>query len=124
MKNETMKKMNTFNVTSSAEKVQLSNKYKQYEEFFNNHIGGSGMIGDESYLELWNQSEIEELNEDYEVFEFLNDIILIGSDGGDTAYGVNSKGQYIEVPFIGMEDKEVKIIAENFDDFISFLWNK
>lgn len=33
----------------------------------------------------WGKNEIEELNDDYETQEFLNNIILIGSDGGDMA---------------------------------------
>ena len=38
------------------------------------------------------------LNNDYETQEFLNNIILIGSDGGDMAYGIDISGKYVEVP--------------------------
>lgn len=44
--------------------------------------------------------------------EFLHNIILIGSDGGDTAYGIDASGRYIEMPFIGMADEEAVVIAE------------
>ena len=30
----------------------------------------------------------------------------------------------MEVPFIGMGEKEVKIIAKDFDEFIKYLWDK
>ncbi|OYP44792.1 hypothetical protein CG709_04020, partial [Lachnotalea glycerini] len=86
--------------------------------------GGEGNIGENTYLHLWNFEDIEELNDDYGSAEFLTDIILIGSDGGDAAYGINSKGKYIEVPFIGMDDDEVNVIAGDFDGFIEYLNNK
>ena len=82
------------------------------------------MVGENNYLLLWEKNEIEELNDDYETQEFLNNIILIGSDGGDMAYGIDISGKYVEVPFIGMDDEEVKVIAEDFDSFIDYVWNK
>lgn len=56
--------------------------------------------------------------------EFLHNIILIGSDGGDTAYGIDASGRYIEMPFIGMADEEAVVIAEDFDGFIKYVWSK
>ena len=43
---------------------------------------------------------------------------------GDMAYGIDISGKYIEVPFIGMDDEEVKVIAEDFDGFIDYVWNR
>ena len=83
-------------------------------------VCGEGMVGENNYLLLWEKNEIEELNDDYETQEFLNNIILIGSDGGDMAYGIDISGKYIKVPFIGMDDEEVKIIAEDFDGIAPF----
>ena len=60
----------------------------------------------------------------YETHDFLSDVILIGSDGGDMAYGIDINGKYIEVPFIGMDDEEIKVIGNNFDDFINYIWSK
>lgn len=84
---------------------------------------GKGLVG-ENYLVLWEKSDMEELNQDYESQEFLNNVILIGSDGGDIAYGIDANGRYIEVPFIGMNDEEIEVIAKDFDDFINYIWNK
>ncbi|MCM1125183.1 MAG: SMI1/KNR4 family protein [Lachnospiraceae bacterium] len=86
--------------------------------------GGVGMIGDNSFLNLWKLKEIVELNKEYEVNEYLTNVILIGSDGADTAYGINAQGKYIEVPFIGMDDAEVEIIADSFEKFIQYLYLK
>lgn len=73
----------------------MSERYKVFEDYIKQTISGEGMIGD-------------------------NHIVLIGSDGGDEAYGIDVNGRYIEVPFIGMDDEEVKIIAGDFDGFINY----
>lgn len=123
MKNETAKRLCEFNITTTGE-ISLSQTNKPYENYLRQTLSGEGMVGDNSYLLLWEKSEIEELNDMYETHEFLSDVILIGSDGGDMAYGIDIKGRYIEVPFIGMDDEEIKVIGNNFDDFISYVWSK
>lgn len=123
MNNETAKKLSEFNIFSTEE-ILVSHKYHPYEKYLGKIPSGEGMVGENSYLLLWEKSEIEELNEMYETEEFLSDVILIGSDGGNTAYGIDIKGRYVEVPFIGMDDEEVKIIGENFDEFINYVWDK
>lgn len=95
--------------------------YKKYLFQWN---GGVGMIGDNSFLDLWKLEDIVELNKEYEVEEYLSSVILIGSDGADTAYGIDSQGKYIEVPFIGMDDDEIEIIADSFERFIQYLYHK
>ncbi len=123
MKKDTISKMKDFNSTKE-EQITLSKNYKIFEIFLEQIVSGEGMIGEKNYLLIWNKSEIEELNNDYETQEFLSNILLIGSDGGDMAYGIDDQGRYIEVPFIGMDDREVKIIAKDFDEFIEYLWDK
>lgn len=123
MKNETVQKLSEFNISSDEELV-LSEKYKVFKDYLKQTVSGEGMVGENNYLSLWAKNEIEELNNSYETQEFLSNILLIGSDGGDTAYGINVNGKYIEVPFIGMDDEEVEIIAEDFDGFIDYVWSK
>lgn len=123
MKKETIKMLSEFNYSSEGE-ILLSEKYKIFECYLKQTVSGEGMVGENSYLLLWEKNEVEELNDDYETQEFLSNIFLIGSDGGDMAYGIDTEGRYIEVPFIGMSDEEVMIIAEDFDGFINYVWNK
>lgn len=124
MKRETIEKLQFFEQFNNEATVRLGDKYIKFEPFLKDVISGQGMIGENSYLILWKSSKIEELNDAYEVQEFLSDIILIGSNGGGSAYGLNSNGEYIEVPFIGMDDEEVEVIAKSFDEFITYLYNK
>lgn len=131
MKAETFKKLDGF-INKQNKDVDKKNEYSgitsifpvDYKEFLNMYNGGNGSVGENSYLQLWAFEDIDELNKDYEVAEFLSDIVLIGSDGGDTAYGINQKGKFVEVPFIGMDDEEVKDVAVSFDDFIEYIYNK
>ena len=118
-----MQKLSQFNLLPE-EKLVISEKYKRFEDYLKLTVSGEGIIGDNNYLMLWGKSEIEELNNDYETQEFLSNVILIGSDGGDVAYGIDVNGQFIEVPFIGMDDEEINIIANDFDDFINYVYKK
>lgn len=124
MEKETAIKLSEFNIISDDVEISLCQKYKPYENYLNQTLSGEGMVGENSYLLLWKKSEIEELNDMYETHEFLSDVMLIGSDGGDMAYGIDINGRYIEVPFIGMDDEEIKVIGNNFDDFINYVWVK
>lgn len=123
MNKETIQKLSQFNLSPDRE-LLFSERYKVFEDHLKQTVSGEGMIGENNYLLLWEKSEIEELNNDYETQEFLSSVILIGSDGGDVAYGIDVNGRFVEVPFIGMDDEEVKIIADNFDGFINYVWNK
>ncbi len=123
MKSGTMEKLSGFNI-NMAEDFVLNQTYKPYEDYLRQTLSGEGMVGENNYLLLWKKNEIEELNDLYETREFLSDVILIGSDGGDMAYGIDIKGRYIEVPFIGMDDEEMKVIGNSFDDFINYIWGK
>lgn len=72
---------------------------------------------------LWEKEDIEELNDTYEVNEFMSDCILIGSDGGDTAYGIDIMGRFFSVPFIGMSNEEMCYLGTTFCEFLENLYN-
>lgn len=67
--------------------------------------GGEGTIGEDSYLRLWKIEEIIESNKGYSVEEFAPGLIIIGSDGGGTAYGFDFRSEkpiLVAVDFIGL----------------------
>ncbi len=113
-------KLMKFSETNSNN-IFSSDKYKKFEKYINECICGEGMIGENSYLILWEKNDIEELNDDYEVNELLTNSVLIGSDGGDTAYGINEEGKFFSVPFIGVDDGEIVILGNSFEEFIEKL---
>lgn len=60
MKQETMQMLDEFDI-SPNEELQLSERYKVFEEYIKQTVSGEGMGGDSSYLILWDKGELEEL---------------------------------------------------------------
>lgn len=106
------------------EEIKQFRKYAAFDFVREHSYKGSGPIGNGGHLILWDASELEVINDEYCVDEFLTDIFLIGSDGSGDAYGVNLHGEYIAVPFIGMCDEDVKVVGKSFDDFIAYVATK
>jgi cell wall assembly regulator SMI1 len=74
------------------------------------------------YLSLWPVEQLAANHEGYEVSGQLADAVLIGSNGGGTAYGILSEhGQpfYISVPFIPMQRGEVRLVGASLAEFVA-----
>ena len=95
----------------------------EYLEFMRAKNGGEGPIGDNNYIRFWPFEELKEANSDYHVEEFAPELLLIGTDGGGTAYGFRKlEGTFVEVPFIGMSDpEEIVERGKTFLEFVSYL---
>lgn len=97
---------------------------KDYVEFMKNHNGGEGDVG-ETWLILYPMEELQEINDDYEIEEFLPGHIIIGSNGSGELYGIDNKGNYFNVPFLIDEDdltllgNDIEFLAER----INALWS-
>lgn len=100
---------------------------KDYSDFLLTSNGGEGWVGEDSYLSLWKVDEIVALNEAYEVSEFAPGLILFGSDGGLDAYGFDIRDEstaIVEIPFIGMDLREVKNCGNTFVEFLEYLLHR
>lgn len=87
--------------------------------------GGEGSIGD-SYLRLWKMEELVESNQDYGITECAPELVVIGSDGGGTAYGYDFRKEkpiLVEVNFIGMDIDEPNYRTDDFYQFLDYLFN-
>ncbi len=63
-------------------------------------------------------------NEVYCVREFAPGLVLFGSNGGDTAYGFDTRREglpIVDVPFIGMGFEEATLIGRSFVEFLAGL---
>lgn len=88
--------------------------------------GGEGTIGKESYLRLWEIEELSESNEDYAISEFAPGLLIIGTDGGGTAFGYDFRDEIpklVEVGFIGLDVENPNYSTNNFFEFIENLYN-
>jgi hypothetical protein len=118
---------NNFNTVSpaipsaieAAEKffnLKLPTDYKEFLQFTN---GLEGETAD-SYLVLWSAEELIDLNQAYNVKEFISNIILIGSDGAEDAFGFDTTNMTIvKLPFIGMGHMTNEKLSDTFGDFLS-----
>ena len=84
-----------------------------YVSFMTEADGAEGKVGNAGYLVLWSVDELAALNETYHVAEFAPDLVLFGSDGGDTAYAFDKRrpGRVLSVPFIGMSPNQTEEIG-------------
>ena len=96
--------------------VQLPADYIQFLQFTN---GIEGPIGD-NYLVLWSAEEVIQLNQAYNVREFVSNILIIGSNGADEAFAFNTTDMSIvNLPFIGMGHDVMDKLADTFEGFLA-----
>lgn len=96
---------------------------KSYLEFMKKHNGGEGDIG-ETWLIFYPMEELQQLNDDYEIEQFLPEHIIIGSNGGSELYGIDNKGNYFNVPVI-MDKNDITLLGTDIEllpDRINELW--
>ncbi|WP_071460608.1 SMI1/KNR4 family protein [Bacillus massilinigeriensis] len=111
------------NIIKKVEELLSINFPQEYYDFLLFSNGGEGAIG-QSYLVMWKIEDLIELNEAYGVEEFAPGLLIIGSNGGDTAYCIDMKRTikpFVQVPFIGMDLSEVQDCSNDFNGFLSFL---
>ncbi|WP_163103431.1 SMI1/KNR4 family protein [Peribacillus alkalitolerans] len=114
-------KLEVINIVEEHLKIKFPS---DYIDFMLKNNGGEGDIGN-SYLRLWRMEHIVESNEDYAIEEFASGLIVIGSDGGGTAFGYDfrhKKPKLVEVNFIGLNLDRPFYSTESFLDFIQYLY--
>jgi hypothetical protein len=109
----------TLSAIETAEKnfnIKLPTDYKEFLQFTN---GLEGETAD-SYFVLWSAEELVELNQAYNVKEFVSNIIIFGSDGAEEAFGFDTTNMSIvKLPFIGMGHIPNEKLSDTFSDFLS-----
>ena len=74
-----------------------------------------------NYLVLWSVKELIELNAAYLVKEFIDDIIIFGSDGEEDAFGFDTSNKHppiVKLPFIGMGHIPNEKLSDTFEGFL------
>lgn len=93
-----------------------------YEDVLARYNGLEGFVGSDQYLQLWKAEDIVGLNAAYHVADFAPGIDLIGTDGGDTGYGIEATTRhYVSVPLVGMSRNAVRNVGANFEEFLEKL---
>jgi len=95
---------------------------QDYSEFMQETNGGEGSMGQANYLILWKIEELAKLNKEYDAELYAPGYLIIGSNGGGTAYAFDkSKSNVVSFEFVGMTMEEEAQLLGN--DFTSFLQN-
>lgn len=100
---------------------------EDYKDFMLKHNGAEGCMGENSYVQLWSLENIIKYNQGYDVEKYVPGLILIGSDGGNEAYAYDSRDKskpIVSVPFIVMNFDDVVKCADNFTDFLQYLYEQ
>lgn len=109
----------TVSAIEAAEKyfsLMLPEDYREFLQFTN---GLEGETAD-NYLVLWSAEELVELNQAYNVKEFVSNIVIIGSDGAEDAFAFDTTNMTIvKLPFIGMGHIAQEKLSDTFSDFLS-----
>jgi len=92
-----------------------------YREVLQRRNGTEGPVGSEQYVMLWPVESLDEFNQGYAVQEYVPGVFLIGTDGGNTGFGVTAEGLYVSVPLIGMDPKYVEVLGASFEEFLERL---
>lgn len=115
-----------FNAPYSGDAIEQINEVvlpKDYLEFMKRHNGGEGDIGTTWFI-LYPLEELQAINHDYDIEHFLPNHIIIGSNGGGELYGIDSEGNYFNVPVL-IDENDISLLGTDMEllpDRINALW--
>lgn len=86
------------------------------------HDGGEGFVGGGAYLSLSPVEDLEQMNAALEAGELVPGVVLIGGDGADDLYGIeSSSGTYWIFPAIGLRADSGEQVADGWERFLQAL---
>lgn len=97
---------------------------RDYVEVVSSASGWTGFLSEASpYVDLWPVEDVAARNADYDVSP-SDDMLLVGSDGGGTAYALVRVGErvvFADVPFIPLRASEARLRGDSLEEFIENL---
>lgn len=98
---------------------------EDYVEAVSMASGWRGFLSESSpYVELWPIDEVMARNADYEIVPGKDDMLLVGSDGGGTAYAivrVGGRSVFADVPFVPLRVGEATLRGDSLEEFLENL---
>lgn len=89
-----------------------------YLKFMMEHNGGEGSVGDNAYAHLFKLEELEGINDDYEISEYISDYVVFGTDGGGILLGYSDKTKtYFAVDACAIDENDIFYEAKTFGEF-------
>jgi hypothetical protein len=112
-------------------RAQVPSLPRAYLEYLARVNGCEGDLGVEpGWVELWPAERVVENNTAYHVAEYLPGYFAFGSNGGGEMFVFRLNGTEVQrravytVPFIPMQEAEIGIVTDNFEDFAAAIGKK
>lgn len=105
---------------AAAERVLRIHFPAAFKSFLRTRNGGEGLIA-QTYVELWDISELGRMNRRYEPDIWAPGLLLFGTDGGNEGFGFDTREPalpIVQVPLSGMSWSEARPLGATFDDFL------
>jgi hypothetical protein len=95
---------------------------KAFLEFFKNHNGAEGSVGENGFLLIWNINDLIALNPYYEGEAECERLFFFGSNGSDFGYALEKEtGKVVGVCFLDIGQEQPEMMAESFETFLKGL---
>ncbi|MFZ1932840.1 MAG: SMI1/KNR4 family protein [Thermoguttaceae bacterium] len=78
---------------------------------------------DPGWFQLWPVDELDELNQGYRAAEWLPKFRGFGSNGGGEMLAFDPEDRIVTIPFIPMDEKEPRLVAESWIEFETKMLN-
>lgn len=97
-----------------------------YKNFIKTVNGCEGFVNNQNYIIFWKSEDIGKYNREYQVVDFINEILLFGSDGAGEAFAFDRLNgmSIVRVPFVGMDRELVIPLSNTFSEFLELLYEK
>ena len=81
---------------------------QEYLDFIHVCNGGEGNLGKNAYIQIYPLEELDEVNRDYEIQEYLPGYFVWGTDLGGMLFGYSQKtGMYSAVDSVSLSEEDL-----------------
>jgi len=77
-----------------------------------------GLSVEPGWFQLWPPAEVEQLNRDYHVQEFVPGFCGFGSNGGGELLAFDSRDRVFMIPFVPMTADDARQVADSWSEFV------
>lgn len=85
------------------------------------HNGGEGCVGENLYVHMYPLEELEQINTDYEVQQYISECFIFATNMGGDLYGMHQNGSYFLIDSCSMNMKDILFFGTNLMEFFKKL---
>ena len=90
-----------------------------YIELMRDHDGGEGDVGENAYIQIFRLSELQDINDEYQISEYIKDYFVWGTDLGGMLFGYSGgTGMYSAVDACSLCEDDLMCVSDSLCGFI------